>query len=64
MPVLNYTQLNETLTKVETEGFRGKIERVQARFFPRWSVLSKIQNRVNGKTTSAIMVAGDSELEN
>jgi hypothetical protein len=35
-----------------------------ARFFPRWSVLSKIENRVNSKSTSAIMVAGNSKLEN
>ena len=64
MPVLNYTELNDTLTEIERNGFRGKKEDIKARFFPRWSALSKIVNQKTRKQTSAIMVAGDSVLEN
>jgi hypothetical protein len=49
-PLLNYTELNQTL-----EGQVGKI-------FPRWSALSKLSSVK--ESTSAIMVAGNSLLEN
>ena len=49
MPVLNYTELNETLTNVEKYGFKGKKDKIQARFFPRWTALSKVINPNNKK---------------
>ena len=59
LPFLNYTHLNLTLSDIEREG-----SEVSGRFFPRWNALSKVINPASNKTTSAIMVAGDSRLEN
>jgi hypothetical protein len=79
LPLLNYTWLNETLTEVEMGGSLYKKtrdpkhyreERVAGRFFPRWSALSKVINPHvlnedhEHPITSAIMIAGDSQLEN
>ena len=70
VPYLNYTELNQTLSAFE----RGQAEvgnghRVLGRFFPRWNAQSKVVDpRVTEgqkqRTTSAIMVAGNSRLEN
>lgn len=74
IPMLNYTWLNETLKEVEVSGTRFKEsgitahkrkESVSGRFFPRWNALSKITNPKDpDQVTSAIMIAGDSKLEN
>jgi hypothetical protein len=63
LPTLNYTEVNETLTDIELNGFKGQSKEVPARFFPRWNALSKIRNLETNKLTSAVMVAGDSKLE-
>ena len=55
LPTLNYTQFNETLSSQE---------RVNGKLFPRWNALSKVINPASAESTSAIMVAGDSQLEN
>ena len=39
-------------------------ERVKGKLFPRWNALSKAINNKTGDSTSAIMIAGNSELEN
>jgi hypothetical protein len=74
LPLLNYTWLNQTLKEVEDGGTRfkesgiashKKKERVSGRFFPRWNALSKVSNpKYPKQVTSAIMIAGDSKLEN
>ena len=56
---MNYTRLNESLSTIEEQG-----NEVKGRFFPRWNALSKLSNPLSSKTTSAIMIAGDSALEN
>ena len=57
LPVLNFTEFNQT---VQAAGH----EKIKARFFPRWNALSKVVNTNTKKQTSAVMVAGDSSLEN
>jgi len=79
LPLLNYTWLNETLTETEQGGSlykrskdpkHMKKENVAGRFFPRWNALSRVVNKntINedgiNPITSAIMIAGDSKLEN
>jgi hypothetical protein len=64
VPLLNYTDLNQTIDNINLNGWRNKKNQVRARFFPRWNALSKLVNPKTNKQTSAIMVAGDSELEN
>ena len=74
LPLLNYTWLNQTSKEVEDGGTRfkesgiashKKKERVSGRFFPRWNALSKVSNpKYPKQVTSAIMIAGDSKLEN
>jgi hypothetical protein len=61
IPTLNYTEFNKTLENI---GNYGKKERVDGKLFPRWNALSKVVNHKTGQSTSAIMVAGDSQLEN
>jgi hypothetical protein len=64
LPLVNYTELNQTMTKIEKHGFKGKKSKVEGLFFPRWNLLSKLRSTVSNQQTSAIMIAGDSTLEN
>ena len=43
---------------------KNKEELVKGKLFPRWNALSKAINNKTGDSTSVIMIAGNSELEN